>query len=109
MEPKDKYLNDLRKNRELRDLKRIMRQVSDTLERTKIGEYIWLLNNPKRLIFLNFLSGIFRGIGLAVGFTLLGALLIYLLTRNFLLNLPLIGSFFGELVWIIQQYLSTRP
>ncbi len=47
--------------------------------------------------------------GLAVGFTVLGALLIYVLTRSFILNLPLVGNFLGELVWIIQQYLKARP
>lgn len=50
-----------------------------------------------------------KRVGLAVGFTLLGATLIYVLTRSFVLNLPLVGNFLGELVWIIQEYLKARP
>lgn len=79
------------------------------LERSRIAEYVDLMNRPARLIYLNLLGGLARGLGLAVGFTLLGALVIYLLTRSFLLNLPVVGEFLGELVYIVQQYLRHRP
>lgn len=92
-----------------RRLQKTLMEISDSLERAKIGDYVDLMNKPRRLIYLNLLAGLFRGMGLAVGFTLLGALVIYLLTRNFILNLPYIGNFLGELVWIIQQYLRTKP
>ncbi len=94
---------------EIQKVNRALRRISDTLEKSKISEYVDLLNQPKRLIYLNFVGGVFRGIGLAVGFTVLGATLIYVLTRSFVLNLPLVGKFLGELVWIIQQYLRARP
>lgn len=83
-------------------------RVSDSLERAKIGEYVDLMSRPKRLIWLNLLGGLSRGAGMAVGFTLIGALVIYVLTRSFLVNLPVVGSFLGELVWIIQQYLKGK-
>lgn len=85
-----------------------MQKVSDSLERAKIGEYVDLMNRPGRLIYLNVLGGLFRGMGIAVGFTVLGALVIYVLTRNFVSNLPIVGDFLGELVWIIQQYLKGK-
>ena len=67
------------------------------------------MDHPWRLVYLNLLGGLFRGLGTAVGFTFLGALIIYVLTRIFVPNLPLIGNFLGELVWIIQEHLRTRP
>lgn len=85
-----------------------MQEVADSMERAKIGEYVELMNKPKRVIYVNLVSGIARGLGMAVGFTLLGALAIYILTRLSLLNLPIIGDFLGELVYIIQQYLKGR-
>jgi len=91
-----------------RSLEKTLQQVSDSLERAKIAEYVELLNKPRRLIYLNLLGGLARGGGMAVGFTLLGALLIYVLTRSFLVNLPVVGDFLGELVWIIQQYLKGK-
>lgn len=83
--------------------------IASYLERSKIAEYVDLMNKPARLVYLNLLGGLARGVGLAVGFTILGALVIYLLTRSFLLNLPVIGEFLGELVYIVQQYLRHRP
>ena len=79
------------------------------LERSKIAEYVDLMSKPARLVYLNLLGGLARGVGLAVGFTILGALVIYILTRSFLLNLPVVGQFLGELVYIVQQYLRSRP
>ncbi|HAF66449.1 MAG TPA: DUF5665 domain-containing protein [Bacillota bacterium] len=93
----------------MRDLEDTLQRISDSLERSKIAEYVDLLNHPWRLIYLNLIAGLARGVGLAVGFTLLGAMLIYVLTRSFLLNLPLVGNFLGELVWIIQEYLKAKP
>ena len=47
-----------------------------------------------------------RGFGMAVGFTLLGAMLIYILQKIMILRLPLIGEFIAEIVNIVQQRLS---
>lgn len=108
-EPQESSGNITRTKEQISLLSRNILKLSDSLERSKIANYVNLMNKPWRLIYLNILGGIARGLGLAIGFTILGALLIYLLTRSFLLNLPIIGSFVGELVWIIQQYLRTRP
>jgi len=91
-----------------RSLEETLMKVSDSLERAKIAEYVNLLNRPGRLLWLNLAGGLARGAGLAVGFTLLGAMIIYVLTRSYILNLPIIGNFLGELVWIIQQYLKGK-
>lgn len=91
-----------------RTLEQTMLRVSDSLERSKIGAYVDLLNRPGRMIYLNLLGGLSRGVGMAVGITVLGALIIYVLTRSFLVHLPVIGNFLGELVWIIQEYLKGK-
>ena len=44
-----------------------------------------------------------RGLGMAVGFTLLGALVIYLLQRLVLLKLPLISDFIAQLVRLVLE------
>lgn len=41
------------------------------LERSRIAEYTELLNRPWRLIWLNILSGVAKGVGIAIGFTFL--------------------------------------
>ena len=54
-----------------------LEQVSREMEKFNIAEYIALLNNPRRYLFINFIGGIARGLGIAVGATLLAAVVIY--------------------------------
>jgi len=92
----------------LRRKKEIEKKIDDialNLEKSKIGEYVDLINNRKRLLYLNFIQGLARGFGMAVGFTILGALVVYFLQRLIKLNIPLIGSFIAEIVNIVQYYL----
>lgn len=79
--------------------------ISLTLEKTKIAEYVDLMENKWRLLYINFVAGLARGFGMAVGFTLLSAIAIYTLQRLIDLNLPLIGDFIAEIVKIVQENL----
>ncbi len=45
--------------------------------------------------------------GIGVGFTLIAALLVYLLQALAVYNLPVIGGFIAELVKIVQAQLHT--
>lgn len=49
--------------------------------------------------------GAARGIGFSIGFTVLGALLLYILQSIALANLPIIGRFLAELVRIVESNL----
>lgn len=79
------------------------------MEKMKLAEYVELLNNPFRLLYINFIAGIARGFGIAVGFTLLGALGFLILQKLVGLNLPLIGNFIAELVKYVQESKGLRP
>ncbi len=80
-------------------------KLSQQLEKFNLAEYMNLLNNPRRFIMVNFLAGLFRGFGIALGMTILGAFVLYLLQRLVVLNLPVIGDFIAELVRIVLNYL----
>lgn len=92
----------------LRDLSFKIDDLSVKIEKLNLSEYLELFRNPRRLLYLNFLAGVARGFGMAVGFTLLGALALYILQRVVILNLPLIGDFIAELVRIVQDELSAK-
>lgn len=81
-------------------------RLSRELERFNIAEYMRLLNNPRRYLWINFAGGIARGLGFAFGATLLAGLVLYLLQRIVMLNLPVIGGFIAELVTIVNQQLK---
>jgi len=89
-------------------LQRKIEELSLNLERMKLAEYVELLNNPKRLLLINFISGLARGLGIAVGFTLLGALVLYILQRIVVLNLPVVSDFIADLVRLVQLQLDGK-
>ncbi|MDQ7793980.1 MAG: DUF5665 domain-containing protein [bacterium] len=79
------------------------------MERMKLAEYVAMLQRPRRLLYLNFVSGLARGLGFAVGFTILGAVVLYALQRVLMLNLPVVGGFIAEIVRIVEERLARNP
>jgi len=73
------------------------------LESLRIADYMELLQRPGRLIFVNFVAGLARGLGIAIGATLIFALVIEALRRLILLHIPGIGQFIAELVKIVEM------
>lgn len=88
------------------DLAEKVEKLTRSMEKLKLSEYVKLLDRPWHLLYLNFVAGIARGFGMAIGFTVLGALVIYLLQRSFLVNLPVIGRIVAELVRVVQRQLN---
>lgn len=89
-------------------LKEKVEKLSLDLEKMKLAEYIELLNRPFRLLYINFISGLARGVGIAVGFTIFGALVLYILQRLVVLNLPVVSDFIAEIVRLVQIQLQLR-
>jgi hypothetical protein len=83
-------------------------QLSLNLERMKLAEYVETLNRPLRLFINNFVSGLAQGVGFAIGFTILTAVVLILLQRLVLLNLPGVSSFIAEIVHLVQLQLRVR-
>ena len=66
------------------------------------SRFVELIVSPKKIFWRSFLSGIARGIGTAIGFSILGAVLIYFFRYIVMLNLPVIGAFVKD-IWDIVQ------
>jgi hypothetical protein len=81
----------------------MIEELSERIEAIKINEYIELMNNTKKLIWKNFISGLSRGVGIAVGLTIIGALLILMLKKIVLLNIPVVGDFIADIINIIEK------
>ena len=62
-----------------------------------------LLGNSKKFLFRNFLSGIIKGIGTGIGFTILTAIIIIILQRIVTLNIPVIGKYISDIVEIVKS------
>lgn len=71
-----------------------LRKLAITLERMKFGEYIAYMSNTKRLIVTNLVAGLFRGMGLTLGATVLVAIVFYILSQ--MTGIPIIGDWIAR-------------
>ncbi|CAI6020674.1 DUF5665 domain-containing protein [Cohnella sp. JJ-181] len=76
------------------------------MEKAQLRDYVNLMSRPWQLIWRNWLSGIARGIGIALGFTFFAATIVWLLQVLGALNLPIIGDYIAEIVKIVQRQLE---
>lgn len=77
-------------------------EVLEKFNQKSLNDFIEIIVSPKRLFLRSFVSGIAKGTGVAIGFSILGAILIYLLRYVVMLNLPVIGAFLKD-IWEIMQ------
>lgn len=83
-----------------------VQKLVESMEKIKIAEYVEYLGNIRKMLYVNFIAGLARGLGMAIGFTILGALVIYFLQKLVLLNLPLIGDFIANIVKLVNYSLQ---
>lgn len=68
----------------------------------QVNEFVKYLRSPWCIMWHNFIAGVFRGLGLIVGLTVVFAVLIWLLAG--LVDFPLIGQYFEELKVMLEQF-----
>lgn len=73
------------------------------MEKFKLVDYVYYLEHPRKMLWANFVGGLSRGFGIAVGFTILGAVIIYFLQIIVMWKLPLIGQLITDIVKIVQE------
>ena len=76
------------------------------LEQLHLDDYLRYITDRRRILSTQFLAGLARGAGTAVGFTILGAVIVIVLQRLAEKNLPLIGDFLATIVEIVQRRLE---
>ena len=83
-------------------------KLGEAMERARIDEYTSMLTRPWRFFFINFLAGIFRGVGLVIGMTIVAAIVFYILAKVLvsMVDLPLIGNYIAEISAFVNQYIE---
>ena len=76
-----------------------LQRVAAFMERTRLADYMDLMNKPWRLMWLNFLGGLARGVGIFIGGGIIGALGILILAKMLTETL----SHLGGLPWVGTQ------
>ncbi|MFH0833933.1 MAG: DUF5665 domain-containing protein [Patescibacteria group bacterium] len=85
------------------------RRVAEKVGAAGMDDFVRYLHSPWRIVWSNFLAGVFRGLGFVVGATVVLAIAIYILV-HILGNVPLVGEFFakfGEFLTDIQAGAAT--
>ncbi len=79
------------------------------MEKAQLKEYVNLMHKPWQLIIKNFLAGLSRGVGIALGFTFFAATIVWLLQLLGALNLPIVGDYIADIVRIVKRQLEINP
>jgi hypothetical protein len=91
------------KNRKMDLLIKNIDKLNLLLESSNIIEILYVLGKRSEIIKRNLLAGIFRGVGIGIGVTVISAVIILFLQRIVRLNLPIIGEYITDIVEIVQK------
>lgn len=89
-----------------KEIRKLNKKIDDLIQITlnmDKNEKVTFTEKKKKIIFQNFLAGVFRGFGMAVGFTILVAIIIFILRKIVLLNLPIVSEYISDIIDIIQK------
>lgn len=87
----------------LKDLNEKINKLNQNLEKSNLLEIAYLIGNKRQIFVRNFFAGLSRGVGIGIGITLITAILIYILQRIILLNIPVIGDYITDIVQIVER------
>ncbi len=91
------------KNKKVDILNRSINNLIETFQKSNIEEWTYILGSKKEIIKRNLIAGIFRGVGIGIGVTIITALLVIILQRIVALNIPVIGEYIADIVEIVQK------
>lgn len=95
------YLSD-DSEKELGIIKRYLEKLIIIIERSRIRDYMYLTDSKRRLFIINFIAGLGKGFGQAIGFTILAAIVLGILFSW--VDLPFIGRYIAKLLNYVQEY-----
>lgn len=89
-------------NKNIKNANIAVNKLIEILEKSKIEEWMYILGNKKEIIKRNLIAGIFRGVGIGIGVTIITAVLIIFLQKIVALNIPIIGEYIADIIKIVE-------
>lgn len=83
-------------NRKIDDL-------NEALLNNRIIDISEILGGRFELLKRNFIAGIFKGMGIGIGVTIVTSIIIILLQKIVKLNIPIIGEYVSDIVEIVEK------
>ena len=89
-------------------LNKNIEKLASHFEKANIKDYLSYAGNPWKVLATNLLAGIMRGFGLAIGATIILAIIMIVLTKilSHLITLPFIGQQIAQLVEMVNGYMK---
>ncbi len=91
------------KKKKIKILQLSVDKLTNMLEESNVHEWMYILGSKKEIIIRNLTAGIFRGVGIGIGVTIITAILIILLQKIVTLNIPIIGEYIADIVDIVER------
>ena len=98
----NEYTLNLNSEKDLGLIKRYLERLILIIERSRIRDYMMLTDSKTRLFLINFVAGLGKGFGQAIGFTLLAGIVFFILASW--VDLPIIGKYIATLINIVEVY-----
>jgi hypothetical protein len=83
-------------------------KLASHFEKANIQEYLKFTGNPWRVLATNLFAGIMRGFGVAIGMTVIFAIILIIITKilSQLITLPFVGQQIAQLVELVNSYMK---
>ena len=78
-------------------------ELNNNFAKSNLVEISYILGNKLEIAKRNLLAGILRGVGIGIGFTLITAIILFILQKIVVLNIPIIGEYIGDIIDIIEK------
>lgn len=95
----------LDKIKNIKILNKNVENLNKALTESNIIELLYILGKRREIIKRNLLAGIFRGVGIGIGVTLISSIIVIILQKAVKWNLPVIGEYIADIVDIVQKNL----
>ena len=91
------------KNEVLESIENKIDGLNSKLTKNRIIELSEVIGNWKIMLWRNFVSGITKGMGIGIGFSIITAIIVIILNRIITLNIPVISQYIADIVEIVQM------
>ena len=78
-------------------------KINENLAKSNMIELSYILGNKKEILKRNLIAGISRGVGIGIGITIITAIIVIILRRLIMLNIPVIGDYIADIVEIVEK------
>ncbi|MEJ8544628.1 DUF5665 domain-containing protein [Brevibacillus borstelensis] len=95
----DQLLDEIQEARKLNER---MDKIAMFLEDIRLADVIQNYTAPRKLLWINFLAGLARGLGLTIGTAIVLAILGSILSK--FLSIPIIGDYISQLMDYVTTY-----